>query len=150
VDICKAAESGNVAAATQKTLTVIVADPASFAFEKSQFESAAQIRCEAARKTGTPKIMNRCSGQATYGIDSDVMLETSLEGSLQKIVISTDYFRSMDKTQTKIVKQSDGTSKIEMAYAEPDTLTAFKKMTNVGFFVLGYNSGQLNYMLDNL
>jgi hypothetical protein len=149
-DICKAAESGNIAAATQKNLTVVIAAPVSFSLEKNQLESAATARCEGALKTGIPKIINRCSGQATYGIDSNVLLETSPEGSLQKIVISSDYFRGVDRTKTKVVKQADGTSKIETGYAEPDTLTTFERMTQVGFFALGYNSGQLNYMLDNL
>lgn len=150
-DICKAAESGNVAGSAQKGLTVVVADPASFTLEKSQLKSAATVRCEAALKTGIPKVMNRCSGQAVYGIDSNaVLLETSPDGSLQKIVISTDFFRAADTTKTKMVKQPDGTSKVEMAYAEPDPLTTFENMTRVGFFVLGYNSGRLNYITDNL
>ena len=149
-DICTAAESGSLPAMSQKNLTVVVADPASFALEKNQLESTAMVRCEAASKTGVPKIINRCSGRATYGIDDNVLLKTSPEGSLRKVVISTHYFRGMDKTKTKYIKQSDGTTKIEMVYTEPDTLTTFEKMTQVGFFVLGYNSGQLNYMLDNL
>jgi hypothetical protein len=149
-DICKAAESGNFVTAAQKSLTVVIADPASFALEKSQLESVATVRCEAARKTGIPKIMNQCSGQAIYGIDSGVLLETSPDGSLQKIVISTDYFRAIDRSKTRMVQQSDGASKIEMAYAEPDASTTFEKMNQVGFFVLGYNSGRLNYMVDNL
>lgn len=150
-DICKAAESGNVAGSAQKGLTVVVADPASFTLEKNQLEAAAMVRCEAANKTGIPKVINRCSGRAFYGIDSDaVLLETSPDGSLQKIVISTDFFRAVDRAKTKMVKQPDGTSKVEIAYAEPDPLTTFENMTQVGFFVLGYNSGQLNYIADNL
>jgi hypothetical protein len=149
-DICNAAESADVTATMQNNLTVVVADPAKFAREKSDLESTATVRCEAALKTGIPKIMNRCSGQARYGIDDNVLLETSPEGSLQKIVISTDFFRGMDRTKSKLIKQSDGTTKIEMVYAEPDTLTTFQKMTQVCFFVLGYNSGQLDYMADNL
>ena len=149
-DICKVAESADVTATMQKNLTAVVADPASFAREKSELESTATVRCEAALKTGIPKIMNRCSGQATYGIDDNVLLETSPDGSLQKVVISTDFFRGMDRTKTKYIKQSDGTTKIEMVYTEPDVATTFQKMTQVCFFVLGYNSGQLNYMADNI
>jgi hypothetical protein len=149
-DICKVAESADVTATIQKNLTVVVADPASFAREKSQLESAAKVRCEGAWKTGIPKIMNQCSGQARYGVDDNVLLETSADGSLQKIVVSTDYFRGIDRQKTTVVKQSDGTSKIEMAYTEPDVATTFQKMTQVSFFVLGYNSGQLNYMADNI
>jgi hypothetical protein len=149
-DICKAAESGSVPVMSQKNLTVVVADPASLAREKSELESTATVRCEAALKTGIPKIMNRCSGRATLGIEDDVLLETSPDGSLQKVVISTDFFRGMDRTRTKYIKQPNGTTKIEMVYTEPDTQTTFEKMAQVGFFVLGYNSGRLNYMLDNL
>jgi hypothetical protein len=150
-DICKAAESGNmILAKAQKGLTVVVADPASFALEESQLEAVAKVRCEAAWKTGNPKTINRCRGQAAYGIASDVLLETSEDGSLQKVVISTDFFRAADNTKTKFIKQPDGSSKVEMAYGEPDPLTTFEKMTQVGFFVLGYNSGRLNYMVDNL
>jgi hypothetical protein len=149
-NICTAAESGSLPATmSQKNLTVVVADPASFAREKSELESTATVRCGAAYKTGVPKIMNRCSGRAIYGIDDTVLLETSPEGSLQKVVISTDYLRGMDRTKTKYVNQPDGTTKIEMAYTEPDPQTAFEKVNQVGFFVLGYNSGQLNYMRDN-
>jgi len=149
-DICKVAESADATATIQKNLTVVVADPGSFAREKSQLESAAKVRCEEALKTGAPRIINRCSGQASYGIASDVLLETAPDGSLQKIVISTDYFRGMDSKKTTVVKQSDGTSKIDMAYTEPDVATTFQQMTRVCVFVLGYTSGQLNYMADNL
>ena len=55
-----------------------------------------------------------------------------------------------DPTKTKMVKQPDGTSKVEIAYAEPDPLTTLENMTRVGFFVMGYNSGRLNYITHNL
>lgn len=131
----------------QKDLTVIVADPASFAAESNQLESAARARCAAAKSA---RDMNRCSGQAALGIDSNVLLETSPEGRLQKIVVSTDYLRSLDNTKTKVTKQPDGTSKVETLYGDPNPASTFDKITQVGFFVLGYNSGQLNWALDNL
>lgn len=150
-DICQAAESGaNVATASQKNLSVVVADPASFTLEKNQLESAAAVRCETALKAGIPKMISRCRGQASYGVHSGVLLETTPDGSLQKIVISTEYFRAIDRTRTRFIKQADGTTKVEMGYAEPDAPTTFEKMNQIGFFVLGYNSGQLNYMADNL
>jgi hypothetical protein len=149
-DICKAAESGSLPVMSQKDLSVVIADPESFVHEKNQLESMATTRCEAALKTEISKIVNRCSGRAANGIDDNVLLETSPDGSLQKVPISTDFFRGMDRTKTKYIKQPDGTTKVEMHYTEPDTPTTFEKMTQVGFFVLGYNSGRITYMLDNL
>lgn len=145
-EICKAAEAGNVTEGIQKDLTVIITDPAAFSAEKKHLEAAAEVRCASAK---TPRDVNRCSGQAAYGIASGVLLETSPDGRLQKVVVSTDHFRGVDKSKTKLTQQPDGTSKLEMASTDPDPATTFEKMTQLGYFVLGYNSGQLNYMLDN-
>jgi hypothetical protein len=134
-------------AASQKDLTVVVADPANFAREKNQLESTESACIQNIQKLVD---INRCKEHALSGIDDNVLLETSLGGSLQKVVISIDYFRDIDKMKTKSIVQSDGTTKIEIGLnAEPDSRTTLEKMIQVGFFVLGYNSGQLNYMAHN-
>ena len=149
-EMCKAAEAGSfMALSVQKDLNLIVADPIAFVSEQSQLETRGKVRCEAASKTNNPREMNRCATQAMAGISSNVLLEVSPDGSLQKIVVSIDYFRGIDNAKTRFVPQVDGTSKAEVSYSEPSPSAALEKMTQIGFFVLGYNSGQINYMSRN-
>ena len=134
VKICEAASTqlSSWPEALTKNLSIVIADPVSFADEDKRLTDSAEIRFKSAKTTAQ---FNRASGRAILGISKDVLLETSESGStLRKLVISTDFLRGVELVVDKDGKVVfDNKGSVTVRDTEPTQSTVSKKWCELLF-----------------